>query len=84
MKEDLRIYPHYAKVDKGNAVAFHCKSLKETVWFFNSMQSNSLYSDDPLILNSVTENNQGVYYCYGTDENSKHFVAKSVLLVYGE
>ena len=72
----------------GKIVSYHCTSVGVTRWFFSSMDKSSttkLISFKPnLTIFSVTLNDAGFYYCYGSFYHNLHFISVTQLKVLGE
>ena len=62
-----------------------CHSSGETRWFFNYKYTESIHNGSVLVIESVRNNNSGVYYCYGQyHKKFKYFLAKAKVYIMGE
>ena len=92
MRDNSKITPNVKKLDIGNTAVFTCLSSKETIWFFSNINTDPIYSSDPLFISPVHENSTGYYYCYGKygsllrvfNMEYQYFISKTLLIVYGK
>ncbi len=75
----------------GQSVDIYCNSIYTTKWFFKGGQlpqnAVNLYNNSVLSIHNAQNVNDGAYTCYGTigrTSRNKHFVAESILYVYGK
>ena len=84
VKDDSRISPDRVAVNAGESLVLKCLSYDEEVqWFHNDRKTEAISIINTLVINPVTLNDVGYYYCYGSYENKRHFIARAKVQVYG-
>lgn len=89
-RERNKIYPRHLRVDLESRGTFICDTNHRTTWFHRSKTSTGerlakISSDTILVIESVTSEKVGTYYCYGAyEEGFGHFLDEVELLVYGK
>ena len=83
-----KIFPAANSADVGDSVSFTCQS-DDIKWYFEKLKyfptSTPISTYKNYHIRQVTNVNSGNYFCYGKyPDNSKHFLAKATLTVYGK
>jgi len=86
MTYNSRITPRLARLTIGSRLEFVCKG-DDAVFFYNRLPIPAglvfLPQTSTLLLESVTYEDAGDYYCFVTDQNNNHFVAKAAFVILG-
>ena len=87
-KDSTKIFPAANSADVGGQVSFICQS-DDVKWYFEKTKyfpmSTPISFHNKYHIEQVMVDNSGTYFCYGKyPENSKHFLAKATLTVYGK
>ena len=84
VKDDSRISPDRVALSAGESLVLKCLSYDtEVSWFHNDRKTEAIYTMKTLVIDPVTLNDDGYYYCYGSYENKQHFIARAEVQVYG-
>jgi len=77
------ISPLHVNVNKGGKFGLDCQT-QYPHWFFLEPNGNSIYSFKQISITNATLKHNGEYYCYGPyTDDSKYFIAKTTVKVYG-
>ena len=87
-KDLKKIFPAANSADVGHQASFTCES-DDVKWYYEKIQylpiSTPISFHNKYQMYNVKNGNSGNYFCYGKyRENSKHFLAKATLTVYGK
>ena len=83
VKDDSRISPDRVAVNAGESAVLNCLSYHEVLWFHKDRKTESFSRINTLVIYPVTLKDGGYYYCYGSYENKRHFIARIKVQVYG-
>ncbi len=81
--DNRKAYPSKLDLEIDQQAVVLCNSIGFVHWFFKSLRSHPISSNNVLIISNIQSSEAGTYYCYGTEVN-RHFVAKAKINVYGK
>ena len=86
--DSTKIFPAANSADVGGQATFFCQS-DDVKWYYERKKTNPMSTPLSLVnkyqIEDVVIKDSGNYFCYGKyPENSKHFLAKATLTVYGK
>ena len=77
-----KIIPHLQLAHIGDSAHFYCDSQTRPVWLkAGSEPSNAIYIMESIVLESVTQDDSGIYECEGTSHDGEDFNAFAELAV---
>ena len=71
--------------ESGQSLILNCQSSHDTLWFHNSLNKQPISSSNDLVIASISLDNSGYYYCYGSYKTNKaHFLAQTMVQYYSK
>jgi len=82
-EDHSKITPQQVDSEVGKEVLFTCDSKGNTKWFHNTLKKEPILEKELLHLRNLGGEEDGYYYCYGTNIQGDPFLAMAVLNVFG-